>query len=182
MADVTLLGRSRSGPDHHCVKAAVRRALTSVFALLASIAMPATALTMSSDQPHALLHRTDLCIYVNADPVDSHVASQLSDSLTDKGVTAFLSPEPEPSQQPEQIRSAQQELIEECNGVVLVYGQTPATWVQAQFKFTQKVVASRLRGVWGALLDVAPQSRPPAPVRSPHLLPLDCRQGFDPGK
>jgi len=66
--------------------------------------------------------------------------------------------------------------------VVLIYGQTPATWVQAQFAFTRRVVAPRLRGVWGALLDVAPQSRPPAPLRSPNLLPLDCRQGLDAGK
>ena len=122
---------------------------------------------------------TDLCIYVNADPVDSDIASQVSDSLTDMGVTAFLSPEPEPGQPPEQIRSAQQKLLEECNGVVLVYGQTPATWVQAQFAFTRRVVAPRLRGVWGALLDVAPQSRPPAPLRSPNLQLLECRQGLD---
>jgi hypothetical protein len=124
----------------------------------------------------------DLCIYVNADQVDSAIASQVSDSLTDMGVTAFLSPEPEPGQPPEKIRSAQQERLEECSGVVLVYGQTPATWVQAQFAFTLRVIAPRKRGVWGALLDVAPQSRPLAPVRSPHLLALDCRQGFDIGK
>jgi hypothetical protein len=123
----------------------------------------------------------DLCIYVNADSVDSDIASQVSDSLIDMGVTAFLSPEPEPGQLPEQIRSAQQELLKECNGIVFVYGHTPATWVQVQFKFTRKVVASRLRGVWGALLDVAPQSRL-APLRSPNLLPLDCRQGLDTGQ
>ena len=125
---------------------------------------------------------TNLCIYVNADQVDSDIASQVSDSLTDMGVTAFLSPEPDPEQPPEKIRSAQQALLEECSGVVLVYGQTPATWVQAQFAFTRKVIAPRKRGVWGALLDVAPQSRPLAPLRSPNLLTLDCRQGLDAGK
>ena len=125
---------------------------------------------------------TDLCIYVNADQVDSDIASQVSNSLTDMEVTAFLSPVPEPGQPPEEIRSAQQQLLEECSGVVLVYGQTPATWVHAQFAFTRRVLAPRLRGVWGALLDVAPKSRPPAPLRSPNLLPLDCRQGLDTGK
>jgi hypothetical protein len=126
---------------------------------------------------------TDLCIYVNADQVDSDIASQVSDSLTDMGVTAFLSPAPDPEQPPEKTRSAQQALLEECSGVVLVYGQTPATWVQAQFAFTLKVIkALRKRGVWGALLDVAPQSRPLAPLKSPHLLTLDCRQGLDAGK
>ena len=125
---------------------------------------------------------TDLCIYVNADQVDSAIASQVSDSLTDMGVTAFLSPEPDPGQPPEKIRGAQQALLEECSGVVLVYGQTPATWVQAQFAFTRRVIAPRKRGVWGALLDVAPQSRSLAPLRSSNLLILDCRQGLDASK
>ena len=49
---------------------------------------------------------TDLCIYVNADQVDSDIASQVSDSLVTLGVTAFLSPAPEPGQAPEKIRSA----------------------------------------------------------------------------
>jgi TIR domain len=124
----------------------------------------------------------DLCIYMNADQVDSNIASQVSDSLTDMGVTAFLSPAPDPGQPPEKMRSEQQALLEECNGVMLVYGQTPATWVQAQFAFTRRVIAPRKRGVWGALLDVAPQSRPLAPLRSPNLLTLDCRQGLDAGK
>jgi hypothetical protein len=125
---------------------------------------------------------TDLCIYVNADQVDGDIALQVSDLLTDMGVTAFLSPEPDPGQPPEKMRSEQQALLEECNGVVLVYGQTPATWVQAQFAFTRRVIAPRKRGVWGALLDVAPQSRPRAPLRSPNLLTLDGRQGLDASK
>jgi hypothetical protein len=144
-----------------------------------SPALHAGAMDQASGAPRDL---TDLCIYVNADPVDSDIASQVSESLTGMGITAFISPEPEPGQLPEHIRSAQQALLEECHGVVLVYGQTPATWVQAQFAFTRRVVASRLRGVWGALLDVAPQSRPPAPLRSPNLRLLECRQGLDIGQ
>ena len=151
--------------------------------------LPSSALPSSEHEPTEPASGTtrdidgaDLCIYVNADQVDSDIASQVSDSLTDMGVTAFLSPEPDPEQPPEKMRSEQQALLEECNGVVLVYGQTPATWLQAQFAFTRKVIAPRKRGVWGALLDVAPQSRPLAPLRSPNLLTLDCRQGLDAGK
>ena len=68
-----------------------------------------------------------------------------------------------------------------CSGVVLVYGQTPATWVQAQFAFTRRVIAPRKREASRiALLDVAPQSRPLRAAREPgQLLTLDCRQGLD---
>ena len=119
---------------------------------------------------------------MNANQVDSDIALQVSDSLTDMGVTVFLAPEPDPGQPPEKNRSAQQDLLEECSGVVFVYGQTDATWVQVQFSLTQRVIAPRKRGVWGALLDVAPQSRPLAPLRSRNLLTLDCRQGLDASK
>src|SRR5215510_10069556 len=56
LADAALSGHSRSGPAHQRAKASVRRALTSAFAKLASIDVLATALTMSSDQPNAVLH------------------------------------------------------------------------------------------------------------------------------
>jgi hypothetical protein len=124
---------------------------------------------------------TDLCIYVNVDQVDRDIASQVSDSLKDMGATVYLSPAPDPEQPPDKIRSEQQELLKECSGVVFIYGRTPDTWVQAQFAFTKKVIAPRKRGVWGALLDVAPQNRS-APLSSPNLLPLNCRQGLDAGE
>jgi hypothetical protein len=110
---------------------------------------------------------TDLCIYVNADQVDIDIASQVSDALTDMGVTAFLSPDPEPGQPPEKIRSAQQELLEECSGVVLVYGQTPATWVQAQFAFTRRVVAASLTRRMGSLTGRGPPEPTPSTTEEP---------------
>jgi hypothetical protein len=123
--------------------------------------------------------RSDLYIYVNADRIDRDVAIRVGDSLTALGVTTAVSPEAAPEQTPQDIRRAQQEQLEGCDGVLLVYGQTPDTWIQSQFAFARRIVAPRKRGVWCSLLDVAPPDRPTPPVRSPSLVVLDCRQKLD---
>jgi hypothetical protein len=124
----------------------------------------------------------DLLIYVSADQVDRTVGYRAGDSLEALDVTALLSTDPAPEQRPEDIRRALKDQLESCDGVLIVYGETPGTWVQSQFAFARQVLARKKRGVWGALLDVAAPERPPAPVRSPSLITLDCRQGLDPGK
>jgi len=63
---------------------------------------------------------------------------------------------------------------------VLVYGRTPPSGVLSQFAFSRKVLARRRTGVWGALLDGPPDIKPDVGLRSPNLLMLNCRSGFDP--
>jgi hypothetical protein len=42
------------------------------------------------------------------------------------------------------------------------------------------VLAQKRPGaVWGALLDAPPPEKPPTPLRSPHLMMLDCRAGLN---
>jgi hypothetical protein len=118
----------------------------------------------------------ELYVYVNADPVDRDLAFRVQDSLVALGVDTALAPEPSP----EQIRLAQQEQLQICDGVVLVYGQAPASWVQSQFAFTRRTLAQRRRGLWGALLDGPLPEKPEAGVRSPSLLTLNCRTGLEP--
>lgn len=123
----------------------------------------------------------DLCILVKADTVDRDLAFHAQDSLADLGVAVVVAPDPQPEQTPEQIRLAQEEQLQTCDGVVLVYGRTLPSWVQSQFAFSRKVLAQRRRGgVWGALLDGPPDPKPDVGLRSPNLLTLECRSGIDP--
>jgi len=126
--------------------------------------------------------RSDLYIYVNTDRVDRAIAERVGESLAALGVTAAVSPDAAPAQTPQDIRRAQQEQLEECDGVLIVYGETPITWVQSQFAFARRIVAPRKHGVWCSLLNVAPPDRPTAPISSPSVVVLDCRQGLDQAK
>lgn len=120
-------------------------------------------------------------VYIDADPVDRDLALRVQDSLVALGVDAVLTPEPSPDQLPEQNRRAQQEGLQACDAVVIVYGRTPPTWVHAQFAFSRRLLAQRRRGVWGALLDGPPQEKPDVGLKSPSLLLLNCRGGLDAG-
>jgi hypothetical protein len=138
-------------------------------------AKPMRALTTSPGPPHHAPY-----ILVNADVVDRDLAHRVRDSLQQLGAHVAVAPEPTPEQTPQDIRLAQEEQLHTCHGVVLVYGRTRAAWVQSQFAFSRKVLAPRCRGVWGVLLDGPPDEKPDVGLRSPSLLLLNCRGGFDP--
>jgi len=146
-----------------------------------------TLTTPAREQPAARLPvveaGADLYILVKADTVDRELAFHAQESLVDLGVDVAVAPDPQPEQTPEQIRLAQEEQLQTCDGIVLVYGKTMPSWVQSQFAFSRKVLAQRQRkGVWGALLDGPPHPKPDAGLRSPNLLLLECRGGIDPSE
>jgi hypothetical protein len=122
----------------------------------------------------------ELQVYVNADQVDRPVADRIGEALVPFGVSTVIAPEPEVEQSPDEIRRAQEEHLETCDGVILVYGRTPETWVQSQFQFARKVVGPRRQGVWGAVIDAAPADRRAPGINSRNLISLNCRSGLDP--
>ena len=145
--------------------------------VVAAMARPAA---LPPVETRAIAARNDeLSVYVNADPVDRSVADWAFDALVPLGAAAVIAPDPDVRQSPDEIRLAQHEQLERCDGVLLVYGQTPDTWLQSQFAVASRVVGLRRQGVWGAVLDAAPVSRRSAPIRSRNLINLNCRAGLD---
>lgn len=122
-----------------------------------------------------------LHVYVNADRVDRDLAARVQDSLSELGVSSALSPPPSPDMSPEQIRRLQQEHLETADGIVLVYGKVPLTWVHAQFAFARRTLAQQRRRLRTALLDGPPPEKEELGLRGPGILALSCRSGFDPG-
>ncbi|HVO25364.1 MAG TPA: toll/interleukin-1 receptor domain-containing protein [Candidatus Margulisiibacteriota bacterium] len=122
-----------------------------------------------------------LSIYINADVVDREVAEAIGDALVKAGVEVVVSPLPAPGQTPEEIRLAQQTILETSDGAVIVYGRAPDTWVVSQFQIDRKVLAQRRGGVWGALLHAPPPGKRD-PVKSPSLLTLEYSNGVDPAQ
>ncbi len=119
-------------------------------------------------------------VYVNADAVDQDLARRIQLSLVGLRVDAVIAPAPVPGQTPEQIRMAQKEQLESCDGVIFVYGSTPPSWVQSQFAFSRRIVGQRRSGIWGALLDGPPLEKADLGPMSPSLLLVNCRSGLDP--
>ena len=123
--------------------------------------------------PSPVTGRSDLHVYVNADRADRTIASRVGELLGALGVTAVVSPEPSPEQRPDEIRRAQQEQLESCDGVLIVRGEAPVTWIQSQLAFARRLVAPKRRGIWCGLLDAASPQTQAVPPNSPSLVTLD---------
>lgn len=119
-------------------------------------------------------------VYVNAEAVDRDLGRRVLDALAGFGATSALPPLVAPHDAPEQIRRAQQDQLEACDGVVLVYGQAPAGWVQSQWAFARRTLAELRRPLRAAVLDGPPPEKQPVDLRGPGILTLDCRAGFEP--
>lgn len=121
-----------------------------------------------------------LAICVQADAGDRALGAQVRDLLFELGVDASLAPEPQPAQSPAQWRQDYEALLGDSSGLVIVYGNSPPSWVQAQVQTARKTLARLRRGTWGALLDAPPGNQPDHGVRSHGVLRLDCRGGLAP--
>ncbi len=119
-------------------------------------------------------------VYVNAETVDRDLGRRVLDALADLGATSALPPLVALHDAPDQIRRAQQDQLEACDGVVLVYGQAPAGWVQSQWAFARRTLAELRRPLRAVVLDGPPPEKPPIDLRGPGILTLDCRAGFEP--
>lgn len=156
--------------------------LSEVLARLKSLSAPAAA-----PVPPALAASpttgdagAPLSICVQADGTDRGVGEQVRDLLFGLGVDASLAPLPQPAQAPAQWRQDYEDMLKESNGLLIVYGASPASWVQAQVQAARKTLARVRRGTWGALLDGPPGTQPDHGVRSHGVELLDCRAGLSP--
>jgi hypothetical protein len=131
---------------------------------------PATAADAPSATPS---------ICVQADSVDRGIGQSVCDLLFDIGVDASLAPAPQPDQPPAEWRRHYEELLADSTGLLIVYGKSPPSWVQAQVQAGRKTLARMRRGLWGGLLEAPPGDQPDHGVRSHGLMLLDCRQGVD---
>ena len=117
-------------------------------------------------------------VCVQADRADRALGEQVRDLLFTLGVDATLAPLPQPSQPPAEWRLHYETLLAESSGLLIVYGDSPPSWVQAQVQSGRKTLARLRRGLWGGLLDAPPGTQPDHGVRSHGLMLLDCRQGL----
>jgi hypothetical protein len=121
-----------------------------------------------------------LSVVVNADKPDRDLGKRVRDMLFELEVDATLVAEPVPAQLPAQYFHDLEAQLAASNGLVIVYGEAPPSWVQAQHALAGKTLALSRKGLWGALLDAPPEEKPDHGVRSRRLMLLDCRRGVTP--
>jgi TIR domain-containing protein len=140
--------------------------LRRVLALLA----PQPKSGPSSGQP--------LSVVINADQPDRDLGKQAQDILGELEVYATLAAQPLPTQPPAEYRQHLEAQLHNSNGVLIVYGVAPLSWVQVQHAQARKVLAQARKGIWGGLLDGPPEVKPEHGLPPRNLMMLDCRQGL----
>ena len=78
-----------------------------------------------------------------------------------------------------QTLMAQEDALRLCDGVLFVYRESAASAITASFQFARRVFGIKRPDVWSAVLDLAPLHKERVPIRSPNLMTIDCRSGFD---
>jgi len=119
-----------------------------------------------------------LTLVINADKVDRALGKQIQMLLGDLDVETILAAEPLPDQLPAEYRNQLNSQLEDTDGVLIVYGSAPPSWVQAQHAQARRVLAMQRRGIWGALLDCPPELKPEHGLYSRSMMMLDCRKGI----
>jgi TIR domain len=122
---------------------------------------------------------TPLQIYVHAAPEDLTNADRIAEHLASAGVTVFSTPLPDEGQSYLDCLRRQQDLLQDCDGLLLVQGMSPSSNLTVAFQLALKVFGVRRTGVWGAALLLPPPGKRNLPIRSPNLVQLDCSGGFE---
>jgi hypothetical protein len=118
-------------------------------------------------------------VYVHSDDVDRSLAEEIQKSLLNLRVESIATAPVTSDDLPRSIRAAQLQPLDHCDGVILVYGTTPPTWVLAQYALLRKAFAMvRPDGRIGVLSGPPPKAGR-LPIFSPAALPLDCAGGVE---
>ena len=142
-----------------------------VLATVQSLNQPSVIKSPSEDE--------SLAICISANKADYDLGLQVRDILVELGADAFTTQtEPSPDQSPTEFNIQLDEVIANCEGMIIIYGQTPPVWVQAQYMRARKVLAQKHKGLWSALLDGPPANKPGVGLAGKSLITLECRDGF----
>ena len=122
-----------------------------------------------------------LSLCITGGPKDIDLSNKVADIVENMGhVPIVAQPAPDHDQSPADYRTLFEELLSGANGVILVHGDESALWLQSRHVQVRKVLAQTRRGIWGALLDGPPPTKPPLRFADPAVVMLDCRQGVRP--
>ena len=122
--------------------------------------------------------RDSLLVFVNHNASDAKVAAELCEFFDAQGLGSLR---PEPHDTAEAIRADLEDNLKLCDGLVLVYGNAPSTWIRQQLKETLKIKGARERPLARiALCHAEPNTDKADPgIQLPNQRIVECRLGLD---
>jgi len=82
---------------------------------------------------------------------------------------------------PEQVRRDLEENLTSCDGLVLIYGASEASWVRNQLRQGRKILSQRERDLAALAIYLGPPpQKPELAIAMPEIITLDGRVGLSP--
>jgi len=129
--------------------------------------------------PAAAAPAGNVVVFVNADSPDRDLARQVGNALGQFGIECYWPLENGPA---DELRKDLEDNLRTCDGVLLVYGATGATWVRRQLREARKILSQRERPLAAlAVFEGPPPEKVDLGVAIPRLVTLNCRSGIDVG-
>ena len=132
----------------------------------------------SKESPPPTPSRGDL-VFVNTDFPDRALAETVTKLLLKHGIGSIL---PLNQGEPADIRKDLEANLRDCDGLIVVYGETHVTWVRNQLRQGRKILAQReqpLRCL--AVFEGPPPEKDEVALNLPSLRNLNFRKGLDEG-
>jgi hypothetical protein len=116
-------------------------------------------------------------VFVSRDALDRKLGDDVGTELAKEGLDVSF---PSANSSPEGARLDLEGNLRDCDGVVIVYGETSALWARQQVRQARKILSQRDQApAVFALLDGPPAQKDGLDMLLPSLTTIECRAGFD---
>jgi hypothetical protein len=123
-------------------------------------------------------HSRDVLVFVNNDAPDRELAENVAKLLLAEGVGSLM---PLAAGSPDEIRTDLEQNLLTCDGLLLIYGATTASWVRSQLRQSRKIISQREQPLAAmAVFEGPPPDKAGLDLMLPNLLQLPCRGGVNP--
>jgi hypothetical protein len=121
---------------------------------------------------------TNILVFVNYDSLDRPLAQQVCRVLEEEGI-GYSMPLLDENTKPADVREDLELNLATCDGLIMVYGNTPVTWVRRQLAQGRKILSQRENPLAAlALMLGPPPEKPDVAYQLPNMRSLDCRSGL----
>ncbi|MGT2475133.1 TIR domain-containing protein [Paraburkholderia terrae] len=120
---------------------------------------------------------SNILVFVNSDSPDRDIADDVCRILKSEGV-GYSMPIYDEQTKPADVRADLELNLSMCDGLIVVYGHTPVTWVRRQLAQGHKILSQRDQPLTVlGLVEGPPPSKQDVGFQLPNMLSLDCKDG-----
>jgi hypothetical protein len=117
-------------------------------------------------------------VFVNSEVADQPLAEKIGNFLDTHDIAWSLPPDKD-NNDPGEFRTIYEENLKECNGIIIVYGSSPASWVNHQLNEYLKIRGNNNPPRFFAIFEGPPEQKSKIPIHINNMQILNFRKGID---